>query len=170
MCGHACSGTGQTCKVSKCCTQQSSRNLISGAGFDSNAAFSNWLAAGGASWTGSDDAEVGCSSGSVSFTDSGTMSYCYHSATAGATYYLGMKAKGSTQCIGAYYGDTNCTDNQLGPDFLNVLSTGSSDWKDTGTSSVAPAGTKGIYIQCFNGPGAIDQIYLNQGSATGFGG
>lgn len=134
-------------------------------------ALGTWLGMGGTSWNGSDDAEGCASSGSVSFASGGSMQYCFPSATA-AIYYLGMKGKGGVGCTGGFYSDTNCT-NSNGYDFLNLGATTSSSWQDTYTPGVtAPSGTHSILIHCFEsaGPGAIDQIYLNQGSSTGFGG
>jgi hypothetical protein len=151
------------------CSQQSSQDLIPGAGFDTTAALGNWNTnSGGTSWS-SDDAGACSSSGSVSFTSSGSMSYCYKSATA-ATYFLGMKGKGNVGCLGTFNTDKNCTSG-IGPDFLNLAPTGSSAWQDTATTVTAPSGTQSILITCTtsgNGTGAIDQIYLNQGSLTGF--
>jgi hypothetical protein len=147
--------------------------LIPGAGFDTYAAWSNWIwGAGGTSWNGSDDAEGCASSGSVSFTAIGSMQYCYASATGGATYYLGMKGKGNIGCLGQFYSDTTCTTAD-GYNFLNLAPTDSSTWQDTSTMGVAtPSTTRSILVRCFsNGSiGAIDQIYLNKGSSTGFGG
>ena len=85
-----------------------------------------------------------------------------------------MKGKGTVGCLGQFYSDTNCT-NATGYDFLNLGSTNTSSWTDTSTSGgvMAPTDTGSIQIHCFesNGTGgAIDQIYLNQGSSTGFGG
>jgi|GEM_PF-2338708 len=171
-CGQGCSVSGQACKSGKCCTPQSSRDLITGAGFDTAAALGNWYTGlGGTSWSNAD--VEGCASGSISFSTGGSMNYCFHSATA-ATYYLGMKGKGSVGCIGQFYDDTNCVGNGLGPDFLNLAPTDSASWQDAGTvSATGPSGTRSILINCFEsegGTGAIDQIFLNQGSSTGFGG
>lgn len=155
------------------CSQQSIRDLIPGAGFDSAAALANWnTSAGGTTWNDSEDAQACASSGSVSLATDRSIILCYDAATAGATYYLGMKGKGNVGCVGLFHADKTCT-NGIGPDFLNLSPTGSSTWQDTVTGGVvSPAGTQSIQIQCTanGGPGAIDQIFLNQGSATGFGG
>jgi hypothetical protein len=102
--GASCSQASQ-CQSGKCtngvcvsgCTSQSSQDLIPAAGFDTASTLANWTSAGGTSWS-SDDAEGCASSGSVSFTSNGSMSYCFKSATA-ATYFLGMKGKGNVGCI-----------------------------------------------------------------------
>jgi hypothetical protein len=125
------------------------------------------------SWNGSDDAD-GCStSGSVSFVSSGGVHYCFKSATEGITYYLGMKGKGNVGCVGSFYTETNCSGSGAGSEWFNLAPTGSTTWMDA-TPQVATAGTgaHSIDIRCFDngGGGAIDQIYLNAGSATGFGG
>jgi len=107
------------------------------------------------------------------FTNGGGIHYCYKSAVEGTTYYLGMKGKGNVGCIGSFYTDTNCMGNGVGPDFFNLAPTGSAGWTDSGIqSATAGSGAHSIDIQCFDngGGGSIDQIYLNAGSSTGFGG
>ncbi len=101
------------------------------------------------------------------------MEYCIPNVT-GTVFYLGMKGKGSVGCLGMFNDGTTCTGNGLGPDFLNLAPTGSSSWQDTYTGGIpAPSGTHSILISCSADgytSGAIDQIYVNQGSSTGFGG
>ena len=155
------------------CTQQSSLDLITGAGFDTSSALGNWnTSSGGTSWTSSDAQGCG-TSGSVTFTASGQMTYCAQNVT-GTTFYLGMKGRGSVGCIGMFNAGTTCAGTTLGPDFLNLGSTGSSAWADAFTGAIpAPSGTHSVLIQCAadgSTGGAIDQIYLNQGASTGFGG
>jgi hypothetical protein len=101
------------------------------------------------------------------------MAYCVPSVT-GTVFYLGLKGKGSVGCTGFFNDNSTCTGNTLGANFLNMGSTGSTSWEDTHTSGVsAPSGTRSILITCFADgytAGAIDQIYVNSGSSTGFGG
>ncbi|HEY8923085.1 MAG TPA: hypothetical protein VIU64_01820 [Polyangia bacterium] len=182
-CSTACNTpNGQSCTNGKCCTKQSGRSLIPGGGFDNQATIGNWgtgSGGGGYMWTNSDDAD-GCStSGSIKFTvgGGGTITYCYRTGgILSGTYYLGMKGKGSVGCNAGFNidlaGDMPCQGSGGGAILGLVAPTGSSNWADAiPQSATAPAGANSIFIQCFEQGtgGSMDQIYLNAGSATGFG-
>jgi len=100
------------------------------------------------------------------------MTYCYKSVVAGATYFLGFMGKGGVSCIGQFYTGYNCDGSGLGPEFLNVSYTGTSYWSPSYIASVAAQSTAhSVLIYCsVNGgdPGALDEIFLNQGTSTGF--
>ena len=99
------------------------------------------------------------------------MSYCYKSISPGYAYYLGFKGKGEVGCIGQYYDDSNCVGNGLGPEFFNIGGTGTSYWSPSWIPSITAYGTAhSLYITCasYNGAGALDEIFLNRGSSTGF--
>jgi len=128
-------------------------------------------------WTNSDDAD-GCStSGSIKFTAdaAGAITYCYSpgGSIAGNRYFFGMKGKGNVGCIGSFYMGANCTGDGAGPDWFNLAPTDSPSWADASPqAATAGDGAKSIQFRCFEqgGGGSIDQVYLNVGSATGFGG
>lgn len=125
------------------------------------------------SWNGSDDADACSTSGSLSFTGGGSADYCFGSAVAGTTYYLGLKGKGKVGCIGSFYQASNCQGVGAGSDWFNLAPTDSTSWTDASPQvATAGDGAHSILIHCLDngGGGAIDQIYLNAGSATGFGG
>jgi len=100
------------------------------------------------------------------------MSYCYKSIVGGSTYYLGFMGKGGVGCIGGYYSGSNCESNTaLGPEFFNIGSTNTTYWSPSWIPSITAYSTAhSLYITCTanNGAGALDEIFLNQGSSTGF--
>jgi len=182
-CTTACNtGNGQSCTNGKCCTQQSSKSLIAAGGFNNSASIGNWGTTSGGvgvQWNGNDDADGCPTSGSLQFTADamGGVQYCYTSNASieGIRYYLGMKGKGNVGCIGEFFMGTNCTGDGAGSsvDWFNLAPTGTASWSDASPqNAMAGAGAHSIRIRCFEqgGGGAIDQMYLNAGASTGFGG
>jgi hypothetical protein len=151
------------------CTPQSSQNLMVGAGFDSAAAYGNWyIGMGGTSW--STDTASGCP-GSVSFATGGSMTYCYKSVVGGSTYYLGFMGRGGVGCMGQYFDGSNCDGNGLGPEFFNIGPTDSASWAPSYVPAInAYSSARSLLITCTanNAAGAMDQIFLNRTSSTGF--